>query len=633
MPMPETTPPPLLVALGPEAQSLDLVHAAFWMARERGCPWVAVHVECPEALDAEAAAQVETWMQEARGLGGGALRIQAPSRAAGLLEALRRTGAPLLLVGRQRERWPWGRLGHGLAQELIRRGPAAEVRVLDLGEALPEASAWPPPGQRVGAALGLIMALGAVSGLGAILPPEQPLPALFLLYLLATAFVAQHWGRALGALGSALALPCFWFGFGRAHATGLGAWPLLVLFILVLFGGQFAVRLSERMKGQARAMQRREAHMAILLLLGRDLARATTPAGVAETLAAQALGALRARLWLLIPEEGGWCGLPPDPTLAQPAPEALKELERRRPSLWTPEGHLLLPLLGEQGLEGLLRVEPSPRRPLRAADHELLRAFAVQAALALERIESQREAQRARLQRETERMRNTLLGAVSHDLRTPLAAIQGAASSLLLQELPEAQRRDLLAMIADESERLAQMLTNLLDLTRLESETLRIHKEWLPLEEVLSAGLQRAERRHGGLAIRTEIPEDLPLAPMDGVLMEQLLSNLLGNIRRHAPGSPAEIRAWAGAESLELEVADRGPGIPEAFRAQVFEKFFRLPGAGDGGTGLGLAIAEAIARAHGGRLWVEDREGGGARFRLSLPLEGAPPEAPEPEFP
>ncbi len=185
-------------------------------------------------------------------------------------------------------------------------------------------------------------------------------------------------------------------------------------------------------------------------------------------------------------------------------------------------------------------------------------------------------------------------------------------------------------MIHDESERLSQLLANLLDLTRLESGAIRVQKEWHPLDEVVGGALRRAEAGHGPLRAELDLPEALTLVSVDGPLLEQLLINLLVNARRHAPEGPVRLRAWTSAEALELEVADRGPGIPEAFRERIFDKFFRLPGRPqDGGVGLGLAICEAIARAHGGRIWAEAREGGGAAFRVTLPLEGPPPTLPE----
>ena len=157
----------------------------------------------------------------------------------------------------------------------------------------------------------------------------------------------------------------------------------------------------------------------------------------------------------------------------------------------------------------------------------------------------------------------------------------------------------------------------------------RLQKEWQLLDEVVGAAVLRLEARQGPLPIRVDLPESLPLVPLDGALMEQVLINLLGNAHRHAPHSPVDLRAWEEPGSVQLEIADRGPGIPAEFHQRVFDKFFRMPqDLKDGGVGLGLAICGAIVDIHGGAIWVEDRPGGGARFRISLPLDGAAPRPP-----
>jgi two-component system sensor histidine kinase KdpD len=184
-------------------------------------------------------------------------------------------------------------------------------------------------------------------------------------------------------------------------------------------------------------------------------------------------------------------------------------------------------------------------------------------------------------------------------------------------------------MIQEESERLAHLLGNILDLTRLESGAIQVQKEWQPLEEVVGSALGQLEKRQGILPVRVDLPEALPLAPLDAVLIEQVLVNLLTNAQRHAPGRDMDLRAWDEPGWVHLEVADRGPGIPAGYQDRIFEKFFRLPEAGEGGVGLGLAICRAIVQAHGGRIHVEDRPGGGSSFRLALPLDGVPPEPPE----
>jgi two-component system sensor histidine kinase KdpD len=218
---------------------------------------------------------------------------------------------------------------------------------------------------------------------------------------------------------------------------------------------------------------------------------------------------------------------------------------------------------------------------------------------------------------------------VSHDLRTPLAVVTGAASTLLEDDAklrPEA-RRDLLETIHEETKRLARVVSNLLDMTRLASGTLRVKKEWQPLEEVVGAALGRVEDRLGERKVEVSLPDDLPLVPLDAVLLEQVLINLLENAGKYTPeGKPIEISACAEDRQVLVEVADRGPGIPKDEVENVFEKFYRLSRDGKpGGAGLGLAICRGVVEAHGGKMWVENRDGGGAAFRFTLPIEGTPP--------
>ncbi len=639
--MPDSTnASPLLVALGSDAQALRLIHAGFWSVRESGRPWVAVHVEVPGEAEAEASDQARLWLEEAQSLGAETLWIQARTLVLGIQDAVRRTGAEEVMLGKGSGRWLWSRLGHSTAQELQRRLPGLRITPVPLGPEIPPSPVVPHRDQWAGAFFGALGILGACTGLGAILPPELPLPAIFLLYLLATALIAQRWGLLVGALSVTASAVIFDLVFDSVQGSlQVGNWPLLALFLVILMGGQIAVALAERLAHQTRNSRRRAALLAALLMLGRNLNRATSPQEIAEVLAHLGKRLLHRRIHLLLPQTSGtWQTLPldhPAPDSPPIDPETFPRTGELQPVFQG--GLAFLPLGHGEALEGILSVEVSDPRDLDEDGWELLRAFTVQVAIALERVRWFETAQQTRLENETERMRSALLGAISHDLRTPLAGIQGAASTLLLasETLEPSTRRDLLTMIHDESERLSQLLANLLDLTSLESGVIRVQKEWHPLEEVVGAALRHAEAGRGNLCVELELPGDLPLVPVDGALLEQLLINLLLNAQRHAPESSVHLRAWVGPDTLELAVSDRGPGIPEALRERVFEKFFQLPGGHpEGGVGLGLAICDAIARAHGGRIWARARsEGPGTTFRLSMPLEGVPPSLPSDEEP
>jgi two-component system sensor histidine kinase KdpD len=234
---------------------------------------------------------------------------------------------------------------------------------------------------------------------------------------------------------------------------------------------------------------------------------------------------------------------------------------------------------------------------------------------------------------EAEFMRNTLLSSVSHDLRTPLAAIAGAASSLVEAEssLSPDSRRQLAETIYDESDRMERLVNNLLDMTRLESGGLHPRKEWQPVQEVIGSSLHHLDKRLRGRVVTTNVAADLPLASFDAIAIEQVLVNLLDNALEYTPAAtPLEIAASKCENAIAIEVIDHGPGIPSGTEDKVFQKFFRArPDGVDGsrrGMGLGLAICRGIVESHGGKISARNRPGGGVAFRFTIPLEGKPPQ-------
>jgi two-component system sensor histidine kinase KdpD len=243
--------------------------------------------------------------------------------------------------------------------------------------------------------------------------------------------------------------------------------------------------------------------------------------------------------------------------------------------------------------------------------------------MAIERMRSRQAAESARLAMETEQMRSSLLSAVSHDLRTPLASITGAASTLRNQEdkLDPATRRDLLDSIAEEAERLSRLVSNLLDMTRLESGV-ELRRDYYPLEEIVGSVLHRMDHRLARRQVITSLPQTLPLVYADDVLLGQLLVNLIENAVKYTPESaPIELVAEAADDAVALEVRDRGPGFAAGEQERIFEKFYRGRADGERSGGLGLAICRAIAQAHGGTIRAANRAGGGAVFRVRLPAK------------
>lgn len=273
-----------------------------------------------------------------------------------------------------------------------------------------------------------------------------------------------------------------------------------------------------------------------------------------------------------------------------------------------------------------------PYYTLAVADLRHVVTFVVMLTVALVITTLQRRALVAQRAAEAERLRNALLSSVSHDLRTPLAVVTGAASTLLEENLAESDRKELTGSILSEADRLNRLVQNLLDMTRVESGKLEVKKQWLPLEEVIGSALVRAERLIGARDVTTKLPEEMTLVPIDSLLIEQVLLNLIDNAVKHTPpGGPIHIeaRTQQGSPSMvEIEVADRGPGLTDEEAPKVFDKFHR-GSAKHAGAGLGLTICRGIVTAHGGEIRARSRDGGGASFVFTLPIDGQPPTIAE----
>ena len=248
-------------------------------------------------------------------------------------------------------------------------------------------------------------------------------------------------------------------------------------------------------------------------------------------------------------------------------------------------------------------------------------------------VRAQAEARaRLALEAEAERIRNALLSSISHDLRTPLAVICGASSSLAErgESLGADERRALAHGIYAQARDMSELVAKLLEMTRLESGAIALQRDWAALNEIAGSVLRRLEERLASHMVMLELPGELPLVRVDSVLMEQVLANLLENAAKHTPPRTlVRLRAQARGQVMTVSVEDFGPGLAEGELEQVFGKFERGVGwvSGRGGMGLGLSICRAIVRLHGGAIWAERLPGGGTAFRFTLPLE-PPPELP-----
>ncbi len=494
------------------------------------------------------------------------------------------------------------------------------------------------------AARGYVWATVAVAGctaISALLVPYIDLSNADALYLLAVLAVAARYGRGPAVYTSALgivAFDCFivppTFGFVPEDAAYLVTFAVMLVAALTV--SAFAAALREQVDVARERLER----TTTLYDLAADLARAADPAAVARVATEHVREVFRCKATVLGPDAQGALQPQEDSptlTLAAGELEAARAAMRTRttvgPARSAQSGAPLLhtPLVASDTVVGVLSLEPMDRDRFEfTARQQHLQAFADQTASAVQRAHLAEVAERTRLDVEQERLRNTLLHSVSHDLRTPLAAIQGAASTILQSEAVDADtRRALLRSICDSSERLGRRIHKLLEVTRLESGTVRPRLEWTPLDEVVGAALTALEGVLRSRRISVDVPSTLPPIPLDGLLAQQVIMNLVENANRHAPGE-TEIGITARQEGGEvvLDVSDRGPGVRAGAEEAVFLKFHQ--GDDTKGVGLGLAIVKAIMDLHHGRAWVEAREGGGARFRVAFPCRSADLAAPPP---
>jgi two-component system sensor histidine kinase KdpD len=475
--------------------------------------------------------------------------------------------------------------------------------------------------------------VAAATALGLPLAGRLEPTNLVMVYLVAVLFAALRLGLVPALVAAGVSVIAFDVMFvPPRHSFTVHDTQYLITFLGLFLVGAVTSTLVSRLRAQTAEAQAREAQTAALLNLSRRLATLSQPAEVARCLldeAGRASGLDGLVISLQEPAEllagspplGGvpatdlaaarWCA-----RHGQPAGRGTDTLPAA--------DHLWLPVLAgrEPGVVLGLAV-PASGHVLAPDRRQLVEALATQAGVALERAELAERARRAELLAEADRLHRAILGSVSHDLRTPLATIVGVLSTLREQgeRLGGEARAGLLAEAAEEAERLDRVVGGLLDLSRLEAGRLELHREPIEPQELVGAALTQTPVRAESDRIRLDVPADLPSVEGDAALLTQALVNVLHNALKFSPpGSAVELTARAAGDALRVEVRDHGEGIPESELERVFEKFHRAHrGDAAGGSGLGLALSRGIVEAHGGRVWAERAESGGARLIIELP--------------
>ncbi|MBZ5676530.1 MAG: DUF4118 domain-containing protein [Acidobacteriia bacterium] len=468
---------------------------------------------------------------------------------------------------------------------------------------------------------------------------------LAMIYLGGVVAVAMRCSRWVSVTSSFLSVAAFDFFCVPPYLTfAVSDYQYVFTFAGMLVVALVISTQTARLKEHASHAAVREARTEALYRLSSKLAGETRVFEAARSAATLAEDVFGARVVIFLPEDGklSFRRRTSDLLPVPPSEESVAQwvFDHGHKAGLRTDAHsdataLYIPLRGARETFGVLAVLPDVvsnvgNRIFAPEQQQLLEVFASQTALAIERTLSQRSAEETRVHMQTEQMRSSLLSAMSHDLRTPLASITGAASTLRTQNdrLPLETKQELLESISDEAERLGRLVGNLLDMTKFESGGVELRRDLYPLEEIVGTVLQRMEPQLEGRAVSTDLaenlpPEDLPIMVfVDDVLLGQVLWNLLENATKYTPpGTPLELAAFKEEGAVIIEVRDRGPGIPPGEEELIFEKFYRGKSKNIRGAGLGLPICRAIIQAHRGTIQALPREGGGTTFRISLPIQ------------
>ena len=461
-----------------------------------------------------------------------------------------------------------------------------------------------------------------------------------MLFLLAVVGVALGFGRGPAVLAAFVGVGLFDFLFVEPRFSfAVSDVQYLLTFAVMLLVALVIGQLTAGLKVQAEAATQRERRVRSLYEMSRDLSAALMPEQVAEIGERFLQLEFGAQSTLLAADANDRLVAVPTPRApTDPAPAAVDmgvaqwafdrgEAAGRGTDTLPGSAALVLPLKAPMRIRGVLSLQIDDKRPLGTEQRRLLDTCASLLAISLERIHYIDVAQSSTVQIESERLRNSLLSAISHDLRTPLASLIGLADTLeLTPPAPSGAQREVMQAIRQSARRMAALVNNLLDMARLQSGAVQLNLQWQPLEEVVGSALASCKQTLVGRPLQVRLEEGLPLLRLDAVLIERVLVNLLENAAKYTPaGSPLELAAQVEGDSVRVTLDDHGPGLPHGREEAIFQKFERgQKESATAGVGLGLAICRAILHAHRGRIEGATRPEGGARFTLTLP-RGEPP--------
>ncbi len=637
----------LMVAVGPRRGAEHVVRSAARLAQQLNADWFAVYAETPalQRLPEPERQRILGLLQLAESLGGRSAVLACTDVAEGLMQFARRNNVSRVVIGRRAaRRWPMRAL---LSTRLARKLPDADIFFVAASAQARTAphAASPSTGDAMAArgldwgGYGWAVALCAAVTLAvAPLRSRLDLANIVMLYLLATVSAALRLGRGPAILAAVLGVGLLDFFFvPPLYTLAVNDARHVVTFAVMLAAGLLVGQLTAGLRYAARVSQHREERARVLFEFAREVSSQLELEPIVQRAQSTVAATFQSKVAVLLPDQEG--------RLREPSPR-LEEVDLGA-AQWcfdkgVPAGLntdtlagsqcLYVPLRAPMRVRGVLVLKPRSRRMLQIPElRQQLDTFASLIGISLERVHYVDVARQAAMAIESERLRNTVLSSLSHDLRTPVAALIGLAESLVLHAPPlSAAQAETARGLVEQARRIARMLDNLLEMARLSAGATRLNLRWNALEETVGSALAALQGALAAHTVHTDLPADLPLVEYDALLMERVFANLIENAAKYTPpGSIIRIQARAEAERLSVSLCDNGPGLPQGREQTIFEAFER--GSREDarpGVGLGLSLARAIVKAHQGELTAEPSVDGGACFRITLPRR-QPPEAPE----
>jgi two-component system, OmpR family, sensor histidine kinase KdpD len=633
----------LLVCISPNAQGARLVRTARRLASQLYAEWFAVYVETPNdvRLSPDERNRLMDTLRLAERMGAKTVTIRGDSVAAAVTEYATKNHITKIVVGKTQNRWR--RLfGTAAVDQIIRQSKDVDVFVAT-AEEKPIKQQRTPTGRLFSRWRGYLQALLLMifaTLLGQAVHSFFTPANIIMIYLLCVVVTAVFWGFGPSVLVCITSVLLWNFFFVKPHLTfAVEDTQYIFAFITLLLVSLTISYLTTRIRQQTEAAQGRESETATLYALSRTLAaviglESTIRAIINSTRETFGLDAV-----IFLPDAQNKGGLKPhadNPDIAVGEKEVAAAVWCFQHQKVVGHGTDTLPnararylplstARGTVGVMALLVTDATSRFTIQQT--RLLEAYADLAAVAIERTQFAEKARSAEILETTEKLQTALLNSISHDLRTPLVSVIGVLSSLQEEgmHLDDAARRNLVQVAREEAERLNHLIANLLDVTRLEAGALKVSRQPCDVEDIIGAALEQLGSRSDKRPVRIELAEGLPFVSADFGLIVQVLVNIMENAFKYSPpGSPVEVTGRQTGQQVEIEVADRGGGVPQQDLLRIFDKFYRVQRPDSVvGTGLGLAICKGIAEAHGGSITAENRQGGGTTIRLTLPMADA----------